>query len=72
MSDYPRAVEARVLSPGDVLVTSDGCRVRVVDWVLCGDRVQLRILPLNTVPGSRDDHHDPFSVPATTRFVRES
>lgn len=66
------AVEARVLNIGDVVVTSDGWRLRVVEWALHGNRVQLRYEMLRTPHGSRYDRRRAFSVPLTTRFLREN
>lgn len=55
-------VEARSLCVGDVVVTSDGWRLRVIEWELNGDRVSIRF----------ERQFQPFSVPVTTRFQRES
>lgn len=65
-----RLVEARVLCPGDVLITSMGDRMIVRAVRVDGERVWLRLKePLNKHPDAAA--HRPFSVPLTTRFMRE-
>lgn len=68
--DWQEPVEARVLEIGDVVLGSDGGRMRVARWETMRDQVvlQLRCLPSCEAPHS----HKPFVVMGTTRFRRES
>ena len=66
-----QVVEARVLCVGDVIVTSDQRRMRIVVVEPEGEKVWLRLqLPLSD-PRDRW-RHMPFLVPKTTRFMRET